>query len=80
MCADELPSGPAKVGARTAAIARLREFLREAPSDASADDVADAWATLAEALATTGDTAGARKANEARLAVMEESRGERAFA
>lgn len=73
MCADELPSGSAKEAARTAAIARLREFLAQPPSDASADDVADAWATLSEALAATGDAAGSRKANEARLAVMEKA-------
>lgn len=70
-CAAALPEGEARRRARAAAIERLRALTREPPADASADDRADALGILADALEDTGDGAGARRANEAKLAVLE---------
>ena len=69
-CADHV-EGAAKERARAAAIGRLRAFTASPPADASADDRADAWGILAEALGEAGDAAGARRAFEAKLAILE---------
>ncbi len=70
-CASKLPAGEAQAEARRAAITKLRAITENPPADASADDKADALAILAEALKEGGDAEGAKKANEARVALME---------
>ena len=71
-CAGSL-SGEAQSSARTAAIARLRAVTASPSPEASADDRADAWGLLAEALQETGDADGARRALEAKLAILEKA-------
>jgi thiol-disulfide isomerase/thioredoxin len=71
-CAGEAKSGDAKA-AHAEAVARLREFTANPPADASADDRADAWNILSSALADEGDEAGAKQAQEQRLAVLEKA-------
>ncbi|WP_437643539.1 thioredoxin family protein [Sorangium sp. So ce362] len=70
-CAAALPDGKAQRAAREAAVARLRSIVESPPADSSADDRADAWGLLAEGLQALGDAAGARAANESKLAVLE---------
>jgi thiol-disulfide isomerase/thioredoxin len=71
-CADRLAKGSAEQTAvREAVIAKLRAVTANPAPESSPDDRADALAILADALATVGDKAGARRANEQRLAVME---------
>lgn len=70
-CADEKSAGPDAVAASAEAIARLRAFTSAPPADASADDRADALNILGSALAEAGDKVAGRKAQEARLAVLE---------
>lgn len=59
--------------ARAAAIARLRAVTAQPSPEASADDRADAWGILAEALEETGDAEGAKRALEAKLAILEQA-------
>src|SRR6185369_88809 len=73
MCADKLPAGPDQTAARQAAVARLREVIAKPPPDASVDDRQDMLATLAEALESLGDAAGARAAQEARVSLLEQA-------
>ena len=68
-CADELKDKAAHADA----VARLKAFTANPPADASADDRADAWNILSYALADDGDEAGARHAQEQRLAVLEKA-------
>ncbi|WP_437475895.1 thioredoxin family protein [Sorangium sp. So ce1014] len=70
-CAAALPDGKAQRAVREAAVARLRSIVESPPADSSADDRADAWGLLAEGLQALGDAAGARAANESKLAVLE---------
>ncbi|WP_437806050.1 thioredoxin family protein [Sorangium sp. So ce1078] len=70
-CAAALPDGKAQRAAREAAVARLQSIVESPPADSSADDRADAWGLLAEGLQALGDAAGARAANESKLAVLE---------
>jgi tetratricopeptide (TPR) repeat protein len=70
-CASKLPKGADPEAARQAAVTKLRAIAAGPPADASADDRADALAILADALKEGGDVDGARKANEARLTVLE---------
>lgn len=70
-CASKLPPGEAKTAAQQAAMAKLRAITEKPSADASADDRADALAILADALKESGDVEGAKKANEARVAIME---------
>lgn len=70
-CADQLPAGAKVTEARRAVAERLAALTASPPADSSADDRADALAILAEARLGLGDKAGARAANEARLAIME---------
>ncbi|AKT38968.1 thioredoxin family protein [Chondromyces crocatus] len=74
-CAGALPADAAAEQrlAREAAIARLRALTREPPQGSTPDDRADALGILAGALQDTGDTAGARQAQEARLAILEQA-------
>jgi thiol-disulfide isomerase/thioredoxin len=72
-CAGKLPKGAEQDAARKAAIDRLRKLVASPPPESSADDRADALSILAEGLKETGDAAGAQKANEARLAMLEEA-------
>lgn len=68
-CADRLePAAQARV--RAVSIAKLRAITASPPAEASADDRADAWNTLAEALADTGDAEGAKRAYEAKMAIL----------
>ena len=69
-CAGEAKEGEARL-AHAEAVARLREFTANPPADASADDRADAWNILSGALSDDGDEAGAKQAQEQRLAVLE---------
>lgn len=71
-CAGEAKQGDAKL-AHAEAVARLRDFTANPPADASADDRADAWNTLSYALADDGDKAGAKHAQEQRLAILEKA-------
>jgi len=68
-CAERLPAAE-QPPVRAAAVARLRAFTAAPPPEASADDRADAWNTLAEALAAAGDEDGARRAFEAKIAIL----------
>lgn len=70
-CTSKLPAGPEQTAARQAAIERLKALTANPPEGSSADDRADALALLAGGLKDAGDTEGARKANEARIAVLE---------
>ena len=70
-CADHLPDGPDRVAARKAALARLQAITARPPEGTTVDDRADALGILAEALEASKDAAGAKKAHEARLALLE---------
>ena len=72
-CANKLPAGPEQATARTAAVARLRDFTARPPADASVDDRQDALDILSGGLDALGDTAGARRAQEDRLALLEQA-------
>jgi thiol-disulfide isomerase/thioredoxin len=71
-CAGEAKDGEAKL-AHDEAVARLKEFTANPPADASADDRADAFNILSGALHDQGDEAGAKAAQEQRLAVLEKA-------
>jgi thiol-disulfide isomerase/thioredoxin len=71
-CAGDAKTGEAKL-AHDEAVARLKEFTANPPATASADDRADAWNTLSYTLADDGDEAGAKHAQEQRLAVLEQA-------
>ncbi|CAN5332681.1 hypothetical protein BH11PSE14_BH11PSE14_19400 [soil metagenome] len=70
-CAAEKDGGPDATAAHGEALARLQALVANPPVDASADDRADAWNIISATLADDGDAAGARKAQEQRLAVLE---------
>lgn len=70
-CTDDPAAGADAKAARAEAITRLRAFTDVPPADASADDRADALNILSHALADDGAAAGGKKAQEARLAVLE---------
>ncbi len=72
-CAGHLPDGPDREAARKAAVARLQAITARPPEGATVDDRADALGILAEALEASKDAAGAKKAQEARLALLEEA-------
>jgi thiol-disulfide isomerase/thioredoxin len=72
-CADDAPTAPGAAAAKAAAIARLKAFTANPPSDASADDRADAWNILGSTLAEAGDKAGARHAQEMRLDILQKA-------
>jgi thiol-disulfide isomerase/thioredoxin len=71
-CAGDAKDGEAKL-ARDEAVARMKEFTANPPADASADDRADAWNLLSSTYADAGDEAGAKAAQEQRLAVLEKA-------
>lgn len=71
-CGDHLPEAE-RPRVRAAAIARLRAFTAAPPAEASADDRADAWSTLADALEDAGDAEGSRRAYEAKIAILEKA-------
>ena len=70
-CAGHLPAGPDRAATEAAALARLRAITARPPEGSTVDDRADALGILAEGLEATGDAAGAKKAHEARLALLE---------
>ena len=70
-CADHLPEGADRQAAQAAATARLRAITARPPEGSTVDDRADALGILAEGLETSGDAAGAKKAQEDRLALLE---------
>jgi len=70
-CADHLPDGADRRAARAAALARLRAITTRPPEGSTIDDRADALGTLSEGLQAAGDTAGAKAAQEQRLALLE---------
>ena len=72
-CAGKLPAGPEQTAARAAAVARLRDFTARPPADASVDDRQDALDILSDGLGELGDAAGARKAQEDRLVLLEQA-------
>jgi tetratricopeptide (TPR) repeat protein len=72
-CAGKLPAGPEQTAARTAAVARLRDFTAHPPPDAAVDDRQDALDQLASGLEDLGDAAGARRAQEERLSLLEQA-------
>jgi thioredoxin-like negative regulator of GroEL len=73
-CAGNLPAGnEQRAKAESAAIKRLAEVTAQPPEGVTVDDRADAFDILSDALATAGDDKGAKKAQETRLALMEEA-------
>ncbi len=73
-CAGELePSDSRTVRLRKAAEQRLSALCDGTNAELTADDRADACATLREARETLGDSDGMKRAAEARLAVLEEA-------
>lgn len=70
-CADKVSPGPEQDTARSAAVERLRELTAHPSADASVDDRQDALDVLANGLEDLGDAAGARKAQEDRLRLLE---------
>jgi thiol-disulfide isomerase/thioredoxin len=70
-CADHLPEGPDRKAAQAMATARLRAITAHPGEGSTVDDRADALGTLAEGLEAMGDAAGAKKAQEDRLALLE---------
>jgi thiol-disulfide isomerase/thioredoxin len=70
-CAGHLPKGPDRDAAQTAALGRLRAITAHPPEGSTIDDRADALGTLADGLEEMGDAAGAKKAQEDRLAMLE---------
>ncbi len=72
-CAKGLKNKAARTAVRRSVIARLEEILATPPTDASVDDVADAWDLLADARRDVGDKAGARAAHEKRLNLLEQA-------
>jgi tetratricopeptide (TPR) repeat protein len=73
-CAEELPPGGEKrAKAESIAIKRIVQITEQPPEGATVDDRADALAILADALLSMKDEKGARKAQETRLALMEEA-------
>lgn len=73
MCAEGLPKGPDRDKSIALAVARLRELGEHPPDGASADDRADMFAVLADGLEARGDADGAKRAQERRLAILEEA-------
>lgn len=71
-CAARLPAEE-KARVRAAAIGRLRALTASPSPEASPDDRADAWGILAEALEDAGDAEGAKRALEAKLAILEKA-------
>ncbi|MEZ4312222.1 MAG: thioredoxin family protein [Polyangiaceae bacterium] len=71
-CAEKLPDAE-KGPAMAAAIERLRQVTGSPSPEAAADDRADAWGILAEALEATGDEKGARAALETKLSILEKA-------
>ena len=71
-CAEHL-AGEEQKAARATVVARLHDLVARPPAEATADDRQDTLALLAEALTSLGDTAGARKAQERRLAILEDA-------
>jgi len=76
-CAKQLSSlekdEPKVDQARQIAVRRLRSLTEAPPKGASPDDRADALAQLADALRELSDPNGARRADEARLSLMNEA-------
>lgn len=72
-CAGHLPEGADRAAAQKAALARLQAITARPPEGATVDDRADALGILAEALDEAKDAAGAKKAQEARLALLEDA-------
>ena len=70
-CAGHLAPGPDRAAGQAAALGRLRVITGHPPEGSTIDDRADALGTLAEGLEETGDAAGAKKAQEERLALLE---------
>lgn len=73
MCAGGLPAGNERTTAQRAAVARLSAVIAHPSAEASIDDRADMLNTLADGLTALGEKAGARKAHEDRLALMEKA-------
>jgi len=72
-CADNGGTGADAKAAHDEAIAKLDDFTAHPPADASADDRADVWNILSSVLADEGDAAGAKHAQEQRLAILEKA-------
>jgi tetratricopeptide (TPR) repeat protein len=72
-CAAHIPDGVYQSQARASANTQLRNLVDHPPPDASTDDRADTLDNLAEGLTAAGDLEGAKKAQEARLALLEQA-------
>jgi hypothetical protein len=70
-CAGELPRGKQRDATTAAAVSKLEALVASPSPGATVDDRADALSILADARRDAGDALGARKAQEARLALME---------
>lgn len=62
---------PEQSAIRDKLVARMRQVAADTTTDRTADDHADAYGILAEALEQMGDTRGAMAANAQRLAILE---------
>jgi thiol-disulfide isomerase/thioredoxin len=71
LCAEKLPDEAERKVARETAVGLLRRATEHPAADASVDDRQDALDQLSEGLAALGDAAGARAAQEARIALLE---------
>lgn len=71
LCAKSLPAGDERAATERAVLARLEELTAHPGEGATIDDRADALDILSEARKARGDEAGARAAQEQRLALME---------
>ncbi len=70
-CAEALPEGADRAKTLEIAIKRLQELARNPPPGAAIDDRSDTYGILADARKSAGDEAGARRANEARIELLE---------
>ncbi len=64
---------PERAAIRDKLVARMRQVAADTAADRSADDRADAYGILADALVELGDKQGALAANSARLAILEQA-------
>ena len=70
-CAKQVRAAPVRDAARKACETRLERHTASPPSAASVDDRADALSLYADLLRLRGDHAGARRAIERQLAILE---------
>jgi tetratricopeptide (TPR) repeat protein len=72
-CAGKVTDAAEKRRAKEQAVERLRRHTESPPANASVDDRSDALSLFADALRQTGDVAGARRAIERQLEILEQA-------